>query len=92
MAMRMTISLSEQLASRFLTLAPNRERAATIAWGSAGPPAHYSAYDGSGQNYRCHYRPAPYRGEIPSTQQEYTASSAKIQAILTALAQILEMT
>ena len=68
--MRMTISLSDQLASHFLTLTLNRDRAVTMAWSNAGPPAHYSAYDESGQNYRCHYRPAPYPGEIPSTQQD----------------------
>jgi hypothetical protein len=30
--MRMTISLPDQLASRLLTLVPNRECSATIAW------------------------------------------------------------
>jgi hypothetical protein len=30
--MRITISLPDQLASRFLALVPNRERSATIAW------------------------------------------------------------
>ena len=30
--MRMTVSLPDQLASRFLMLMPNRERSATIAW------------------------------------------------------------
>jgi hypothetical protein len=38
--------------------------------GSAGPPVHYSAYDASGQDYCCHYRPDPYRGEISIAQQD----------------------
>src|SRR4029453_7368748 len=39
----------------FESFAPD-SRCGAALYGSAGPPAHYSAYDVSGQNYRCHYR------------------------------------
>lgn len=90
--MRMTISLSDQLASHFLTLALNQDRAVTIAWSNAGPPAHYSTYDGAGQTTAAIIDQLRTLVKYRVHSKIETVSPARIQAILTALAQILAMT